>query len=228
MRADTSTSMGSQLQADRENRSQREPTTNLTTWSPSFFRIAPRCTAPTDPFHPCPPIKAASARQIPARAPFDHLGERNLRLFEVQIIWGSDYIDFFLFSCELTLRWSKWWQSTALSASAAAHASAPWRIGALAKGWWAWLLLRRPFSMCIRAKSWFRMHSSTCACTDQRQKCEYHCNDVHMISGRDLSKRDVLHLLMPLVTWRACLFLRYCHIRNVRTGSETTYAHSKE
>ena len=155
-------------------------------------------------------------------------GERNLRLFEVQIIWGSDYIDFFLFSCELTLRWSKWWQSTALSASAAAHASAPWRIGALAKGWWAWLLLRRPFSMCIRAKSWFRMHSSTCACTDQRQKCEYHCNDVHMISGRDLSKRDVLHLLMPLVTWRACLFLRYCHIRNVRTGSETIYAHSKE
>ena len=49
-----------------------------------------------------------------------------------------------------------------------------------------------------------------------------------MISGHDLSKCKVLHVLMPLVTLRACLFVRYCHIRNVRTGSETIYAHSKE
>jgi hypothetical protein len=54
--------------------------------------------------------------------------------------------------------------------------------------------------------------------------------DTHTISELDLSKRDVLHLLVPSVLSYACLFMRYHYIRDVRTVQTLyiIYSHSKE
>ena len=54
--------------------------------------------------------------------------------------------------------------------------------------------------------------------------------DTHTILELDLSKRDVLHRLVPLVLSYACVFMIYHHIRDVRTLQRLyiIYSHSKE
>ena len=47
--------------------------------------------------------------------------------------------------------------------------------------------------------------------------------DTHMILERDLSKRDVLHILAPSVSSQARVFMGYHHIREVSHGSDTIH-----
>ena len=54
--------------------------------------------------------------------------------------------------------------------------------------------------------------------------------DTHTILELDLSKRDVLHRLVPSVLSCACVFMIYHYIRDVRTVQTLCiiYSHSKE
>jgi hypothetical protein len=47
--------------------------------------------------------------------------------------------------------------------------------------------------------------------------------DTHTMLELDLSKRDVLHLLAPLVSSQAHVFMRYHYIRDVSHGSDTIH-----
>jgi hypothetical protein len=47
--------------------------------------------------------------------------------------------------------------------------------------------------------------------------------DKHTISELDLSKRDVLHLLAPLVSSQARVIMRYHHICDVSHVSDTIH-----
>ena len=73
-----------------------------------------------------------------------------------------------------------------------------------------------PVFRTYKGNLWFRMHSSTLCIHCPKEQTRILFDDVDMISGHDVSRCDVLHLLAPLVSSNARLFRVYRHIRNVR------------